>query len=421
MAHPLLEVIRVSTIVKSTLTWRLGYFCLGAGASLLAVFVAWSLARQPLQARAYSETETVHTGPWGELSAVEVKLANPNGQLPDQATRLQQPSWFFERHTEADVFRLLRDCDLRPVQRKILFDRQFWQVTSNGCTLTPPEPVIWSLSSRARSIIYRALARSPVNYAQCFPFRFLPEKFEEQLRASGLADAEIQKVRRLAYTNNGAVCFTDLKILHDLMKTEAFEELVGALYKVPAYSLRLHIHPGANLAGVIRYWGAGGREKAISPILKGLAHVPGGAGINVAQLLPPFPRSRLYTFPDAWDDPNAPREDCFYAAMNFFAEKPDTNFFNGDHTQHVLAEDFEKVTGAATFGDRLLLVNAQGAGVHMCVYVAGEFVFTKNGINRAEPWVLMRLADVLSIYFGRSQDGHLTIYRPKAMPSAPGV
>lgn len=407
--------------MKTTLTWRLGYFVLGVITCLLGVILTLCFTPSPRAVNARSQTDTLLAGPWGELSAVEVKLANPNGELPDQESRLQKPSWFFEKHTEADVFRLLRECNLRPVQRKILFDKQFWQVTSNGCTITPPEPVIWSLSSRARGLIYRSLARCPANYAQCFPFRFQPEKFEEHLRDSGLSAAEIQKVKRLAYTNNGAVCFTDLKIMHDLLRPEAFEELVGALYQVPAYSLRLHVNPGADVEGMIRYWGTGGRTKAVSPILKGLAHVSGGAGINVAQLLPPFPRSRLYTYPDAWRDANAPREDCFYAAMNFFVETPDTNFFNGDYTQRVLAEDFDKVTGTATFGDRLLLVNSKGAGVHMCVYVAGDFVFTKNGINRTEPWVLMRLGDVLSIYFGPNHDGHLSIYRTKAKSASPGV
>jgi hypothetical protein len=407
--------------LKTNLTWRLGYFCLGVLSCLLAVSLALIWSRPSLQALARGGPETWYTGPWGELQATPVQLANPNGELPDQAARLQKPSWFFERHTETDVVRLLSECRLRPVQRKILFDRQFWQVTSNGCLLTPPEPVIWSLSPRARGLIYRALARSPANYAQCFPFRFLPEKFEDQLRETGLTAAEIQMVKRLAYTNNNAVCFTDLKILHDRLKPEAFEELVGALYKVPAYTLRLRVNPEADLAGIIRYWGAGGREKAVSPILKGLARVPGGGTVNVAQLLPPFPRARLYTFPDSWNDPDAAREDCFYAAMNFFAEAPDTNFFNGDHTRRVLAEEFDKVSDTATFGDRLLVVNARGQGVHMCVYVAGDFVFTKNGINRAEPWVLMRLADVLSIYLGPDHDGHLSIYRPRSRPVPPGV
>ena len=411
----------MSKIVRNPFTWRLAYFLLGVATCLLAVTLTFFFGPVPRRILARTAAEPQYLGAWGELSAVQVRLANPNGELPDQTSRLQKPSWFFEHFTEAQLSQLLRNCSLSPVQRSILFDQRFWQVTSNGCTITPPEPVIWSLNGRARGIIYSALARCASNYAQCFPFRFPPERFEEHLLDSGLSQPEIQQIKRLAYTNAGAVCFTDLKTMHELLEPVEFEDLVGALYRVPAYTLRVLIYPDSDVDGMIRYWGKGGREKLVSPLLKALARVPGGAGINVGQLLPPFARSRLFTYPDAWNDPNAPREDCFYAAMNFFAQSPDTNFFNGDYTTKILAQEFEVMAGTATFGDRLLLVNSRGAGVHMCVYVAGDFVFTKNGINRTEPWVLMRLSDVMMIYLGPNKAGRLVIYRPKEKPESPGA
>lgn len=395
-------------------------FLLGVTVTALAAALCWTLATPRLTVRARTALPT-RTGPWGELAATEVPLANPNGVLPDQKERLQKPAWFFQNFTEAQLVQLLRTCDLRPVQRRILFDKQFWQVTSNGCTITPPEPVIWSLDSRARSILYGALANCPSNYAQCYPFRFAGESFTQQLRASGLSETDIQIVKRLAYTNAGAVCFTDLRAIHDVLQPAEFEDLVGALYQVPAYSLELTVPPEADVEGMVRYWGKAHREKIVSPLLKGLARVPGGGAINVAQLLPPFARARLYSYPDAWNDPNAPREDCFYTAMNFFTETPDTNYFDRAYTERVLGEDYCAVDGTATFGDRLLFVDAQERGVHMCVYIAGDFVFTKNGINRAEPWVLMRLADVLSIYLGPHHNGRMVICRPKDKALLPGI
>jgi hypothetical protein len=36
--------------------------------------------------------------------------------------------------------------------------------------------------------------------------------------------------------------------------------------------------------------------------------------------------------------------------------------------------------------------------VHMCVYVADDIVFTKNGYAPREPWVLMRERDMMIHY-----------------------
>lgn len=393
-------------------------FLSGALVTILMTALLWFFAPAKLTVRARS-TPATQPGPWGELIATEVPLANPNGMLPDQWERMQKPSWFFEGYSEARLIQLLRTCDLRPVQRGILFDKQFWQITSDGCTITPPEPVIWSLDARARGLIYAALANCPSNYAQCYPFRFATGTFARQLRESGLNEADIRKIRRLAYTNDGATCFTDLRIIHEVLQPSEFEELVGALYRVPAYALQVHVNPEADVEAIIRYWGKGIRDKSVAPLVKGLARVPGGGSISLGALLPPFVRSRLYTYPDAWQDANAPREDCFYTSMNFFAETPDTNFFRKEYTQSILATDYDLVNGDFTFGDRVLLVNSANRGVHMCVYVAGDFVFTKNGINRAEPWVVMKLEDVLRIYFGSQPGGRLVVYRQKESSTPP--
>ena len=341
-------------------------------------------------------------------------LANPNGILPDQNERLQRPRWYFENYTEAKLIQLLRTCDLRPAQRSILFDKQFWTITSNACIITPPEPVIWSLSSHARGVLYSALATSQSNYAQCFPFRLPTEGLETYLKESGLSETDVYKIKRLAYTNAGAVCFTDLQTVHEILKPEEFEDLVGALYKVPAYTLRLHVPSDAKVETLIKYWGKGGRAKIITPLLKGLARVPGGGAINVASLLPPFARIRLYTFPDSWNDPSAPRQDCFYTSMNFFSETPNTNFFDRDFTRHALKTDFVAIEGTPEFGDLILVLDDKGAAIHMCVYLADDFVYTKNGINHTEPWVIMRMSDMLAVYSGPQNAGKTMIFRSKS-------
>jgi hypothetical protein len=47
------------------------------------------------------------------------------------------------------------------------------------------------------------------------------------------------------------------------------------------------------------------------------------------------------------------------------------------------------------------------------VYLAEDFVFTKNGAAAEQPWVLMRLSDVLRLYSCPDREGCLSFFRRK--------
>jgi len=49
------------------------------------------------------------------------------------------------------------------------------------------------------------------------------------------------------------------------------------------------------------------------------------------------------------------------------------------------------------FGDAVLLLENRRPA-HACVYIADDVVFTKNGVNYHQPWVLMKLNDLLPRY-----------------------
>jgi hypothetical protein len=338
--------------------------------------------------------EMAPIGPAGQIEAIEIPLANPEGNFPDKAERLAQPKWFFDGFSEQSLTRLFKSCELRPAERKVLVDKRYWETRTNGIVLTPPEQLVWSLSHRGRQQIYSALARSPLNYSQKFPFRFPLNGFDLKFKQSGLPAAQLDRIRRLTYTNGGYLCFTDLRAVQPFLKPADFKDLIESLYAVPTFLLRLRVAPDSDVEALAKYWGRGGREKMVAPILTALTKVPGGGAINLSYLLPPFARLRLYTFPEAWTDPTVTAQDCLFTAMNFFNETPDTNFLDGAYSRKVLESDYEPVPDNPTFGDVVTLFNQQGEAVHACVYIAADFVFTKNGINAEQPWVLMRLADM---------------------------
>jgi hypothetical protein len=344
---------------------------------------------------------------------LEIPLANPDGVFPDEKERLQAPRWVFEKFSESSLTRFLASCDLREIEKRTLLDKRSWTLNSNGIVVLPPEQLVWSLGHKARQQIYSMLARSSENYPQCFPFRFPVEGFDLRFKDSGLPSEDVAKIKRLTYTNGGFLCFTDLQAVQKLLRPDDFKDLVASLYAVPTYLLRLRIRPETDIDALVKYWGKGGREKLVAPLLTALTHTPGGSAINISYFLPPFARLRLYTYPEAWQDPTAPKQDCFFTAMNFFNETADTNFFDTAYSKNVLETEYVAVKDEPSFGDIVTLFNATGDPVHTCVYIADDFVFTKNGVNAAQPWVLMRLPDMLMIYFAHETSGKMLVLRRK--------
>jgi hypothetical protein len=163
----------------------------------------------------------------------------------------------------------------------------------------------------------------------------------------------------------------------------------------------------------VKYWGKGGREHRIRPMLESIARLPGGDSVAIPYLLPGVARLRLYTFPDTDRDPVEAREDCFFTALNFFNKTADEKFLDKNNNRQALQNDYVPVmTGGPTFGDIITLVDTQGNALHATVYIADDIVFTKNGVNRLQPWVLMRMDDMLA-YFPSPDPVQFAIFRKK--------
>jgi hypothetical protein len=389
------------------------FFILGASASLIVMTLVNSLPLRhgPALPSSLYDTDRNIPGPCGKIEAVEIPLASPDGIFPDREQRLANPKWFFENVSETQLTRFFNSCDLRPQELRMLLDQRAWKALPNGIEVSPPEQLIWSLQPKSRQKLYSFLSRSRVNFPQCFPFRFPLNSFDERFRHSDLPVAEIEKIKRLTYTNSGYLCFTDLASVKAAVSSNEFKELIETLYQVPAYLLRLHVMPDSDIDALVKYWGKGGREKLIAPLLNSLAKIPGGGSFNISYFLPEFARLRLYTYPYAWSDPTVSKQDCFFTSMNFFNKKPDTNFFDRAYTTRVLQTDYVRIEQNPSFGDVVALCSSTGEIFHTCVYIADNFVFTKNGVDPEQPWVLMKLADMLTLYYPTDKSGHISFLR----------
>ncbi|NBV23015.1 MAG: hypothetical protein EBS05_13990 [Proteobacteria bacterium] len=337
-------------------------------------------------------------GPWGELSYVRINIEPPDEFVPVDDRQFEPTRWHFLNYSRAQLTAFFNACDLTLPQRAVLTDTSKWQGTTNGIFVTPPNDLILELNTRARTQIYTVLAESEENPFHVWPGTFRNGGLDEWFRESGLAPATLALVKNLAYPRGPSLCFSDMpQAFSRIPSIPERRRLVKTVSRQSTLLMKLHVAPTDNIGALASYWARGGRAKDIAPLLESLSKVPGGANIDVAHLLPPFARKRLNSYPYPLTQTNLPPPDCFWTAMNFFNEPPDERYNDYDVWRKELQSDFTAVP-EATFGDLVFFLRADGTPLHAAVYIADDVVFTKNGGSLTQPWILMKLEDVLSKY-----------------------
>jgi len=396
--------------------WSRYLLCFVAGLLVAGLSGAWLRAPQrapalPLAAgRVHPQ---VLGAPWGTLEALRVPFANSEEIFADRSVRLQAARWFFDGQTREQAAQSLRSVGLDDKQQREIWDSR-WGVSTNMCLVRPSNSLIRSLNSATRAAIYAQLARDERNYVQRFPFRFAFENFESRLVDSGLQQDTLKLLRGLIYTNQGTICFADLHVLQDVLKPDEFTNSADFLYRLPAYRVRLRVYPNSDINALVKYWGRGGREEKIRPMLESLAKIQdtNGTSIGIGYMLPSFARLRLNTFPHDWGEAQAREEDCFWTSMNFFRQQPDMSFLDPVNVRKELQNNCQPVQGQPEMGDLVTVFNERGDAIHMCVYLAEDFVFTKNGKNPLQPWVIMKIPDML-LSFAADHGPRIAVFRQK--------
>jgi hypothetical protein len=387
------EQAEISMAARCALFFLLGVLCVLVG-NLLAP------ARKRASASKAAAAVTAATSPtlrWGVLHAERIPLQNFDMIFPNGCARLNPSRWYFGDCTPEAVQEILRGCALTRDQEEAWLDTNRWHFVSNSIVVTPTDELAAKLSHEGRQRLYPILARWRVNYPQQMCYKFPIGGLKERLHDSGLPDEVVELVREQSFTNDGSLCLCIDGAFQTQLATNEFNQLLKALWMVRSWDLSVEVTPASDIGELTRYWGHGGCEAAIRPLLESVAQ-SGGGKVSVASLLPSFARQRLFLYPDNTVERGAFQQDCFYTALNFFHDQPDARYERGDAAASALREDYEKARDDWQLGDLLLLLDAQGMTVHICVYLAGDFVFTKDGTGPIRPWVIMRIPDVLADY-----------------------
>ena len=274
----------------------------------------------------------------------------------------------------------------------------------------PPASLVRNLKPEVRLRLHKLLSTCEANVAQRHPFSFRGKRFSDWFVSSGLSSEVVGIVRPFVFRQGNRLMFTDLELVWPLIQDpEERLRLLRALRRESSFVLHLQLPRSVDMDALTTYWGGHGRDEHVDTVLHSFQKSVGE--IDVLYLLPVFARSRLYTYP-AVPRPGERRPDCHWTAFNFLRDRPDERFFDYEYTLRYAREQCERVVGPPALGDIYCMLTDEGKMIHSCVHVAGNIVFTKNGIGHRMPYLLETLEAVVDHYEAQGATRVLLIRPP---------
>ncbi|MEE8450299.1 MAG: hypothetical protein V3R99_00240 [Thermoguttaceae bacterium] len=339
------------------------------------------------------------SGPWGRLKRTAIFLPNPSplGLLPEP---LSSPTatWYFPDTSRAQLNGLFSRIGLSDSLARTLLGMAKTNASYQGLTILPTPEIVLGLSPKIRSGLYAILAEFELNEDQEQSPRFVCDSADQWFAGAGLSPEIRDIVDPLVYRQGKVLYFSDLRTVdYELPSPEARLALREALLRRPALVVRLTASNDSDAAALVDYWGQGGRTSAVRPFIESLVLDSRCESVDVAHLLPPFPRRLLYTFPSATDGGSTTMLNCHWTSLNFFSEEPDPTFGEPHIIDEVIERDYVQVFDEPLLGDVVLFRSDAGHPIHSASFIADDIVFTKNG-RGALPWTLMEIDHLLALY-----------------------
>jgi hypothetical protein len=336
--------------------------------------------------------------PWGELVKLDLEVEQPEEYVAFEPISNRIVRWFFPGQNPAQVRTLFQTAGLNSQQIESALATS--STSPSETIITPTPELINSLSPEMRRHLYTELAQTDSNRYMRFPYCFMTNRAEEFFAKSGVAPEVVAAVDRLTYERNGNFYFSDVEtVMNYIPSNEARLLFFKTLSRSSVVMARLRVRPETDVDKLVAYWSGSKfvRQKDLKPLLESLQRRDEGGTVSLLYLLPPFARERLYTspLPSNQGDPNM---DCHWTAMNFFNSEPDFQFSDLSYTAAYVKTNYYPVAQPTSYGDIVFLLDQNGNAIHSAVYIADDIVFTKNGNNYAQPWVLMRLPNLLALY-----------------------
>ncbi len=340
-------------------------------------------------------------GPWGELDYFTVYLEASTSLLKSMDVPSFDTTWKFVKWKDDQVTQLFESAKIAEPYKAQLLDRSKWRREPDGITVVPSTEAVLSLSNDARTAIYQVLGRWEEN-----PFHHEPSIIPGQdvrtwLKRANLSDEILTTIERTSYQRGKSLVFADTPLLLRMVPSEADRLIIRkALSRTPTLVMKLRLTPNTDIEKIADYWGGYTRSKDVTPFLESISNNPVVNVIDIIHLLPTGVRGLLYTFPGQNHGRTGYYPDCHWTSLNFANFEPLARLADPAMATAYTLENYTRITsGTYQYGDVLFFMDgSSGNAIHSCVFIADDIVYTKNGRSPTQPWVLMKLDDVVAIY-----------------------
>lgn len=337
-------------------------------------------------------------GPWGDLEVRTAFLEAPDSLLAVSAKPNSTTRWTFEQMSEGSVRDVLVASGLSAELIEKLMSPGRRVSSAAAVTLYPTVEELASLSMDARSKLYVELAKHPVNEFQRDPVFIVGQDLEDWLATSSLNPEQRDLFRRLVWRRGAAVVFSDISALLSLARNQdEVQAVFRSVTRVRTLIVSLKLPVTVPRREFLEYWSGGRSESVRLPFLSAITSRRAEQSIDISNFLPSLMRQKIYTYPEIELGVKGRFPDCHWTSMNFFAVTPQDFLLDTRLAASYLLEKYEPIDAPYRFGDIMCFMDS-GEGLHTCVYVADDIVFTKNGDSILAPWVFMQVADVDAVY-----------------------
>lgn len=352
-------------------------------------------------------------GPWGRIEWQTIYLTAPEAILEEFPTPNPQPRWCFAASTAAAVRGVLSAAGVADEMRDRLFaDPRAKRDAEGVFSLFPTGADVESLKPAVRAALYRELAKYPINSFHHEPTCVPDGDVDAWLRGTGLPDHIVKLIGDLTWRDGDALLFSDYRTLISKAGSDAeARRWVRVLTRTRAIVAWLRVDESDDLTALRRYWSANYHRKDSLPILTAAADAPGGSRLDLSHLLPPLPRRLAYAYTTPELDRSGQSPNCHWTSLNFFNYTPQNVYLDLRLAASQVLEGYDRVTGAATFGDVLFFLDEKGNAFHSVVYLADDLVFSKNGGNTVMPWIITRLGDLKQLYLHGKPEASIATFR----------
>jgi hypothetical protein len=352
-------------------------------------------------------------GPWGQLEYFETYIQAPEDLVLATQPRSIRTRWFFGGVQEEDLKELLKQLELPQDLATALCAPDSWSVEPEGITLFPSIEQIQQVPNPVRAKLYSTLSKWDKNFYHVEPEIIYADSVRAWLKGYDISETTISFAEKVSYKLGTTMLFADTPAILELAGSEKERlEILRAISRSPALVATVLLDEEHKIDAQ-SYWSKGFSAMNTSPFREAMNRLKAPARIDLIHLLPANVRKLLYTYHNPKTSISGYLPDCHWSALNFFNADPFDHLCEPSKATAYAIANFTPVAPPYEFGDVLFFTDTQsGDAYHSCVYIAADIVFTKNGRSPLEPWVLLKLDKVKSMY-DMHFNTNVTAYRRK--------